>query len=219
MPKPTDARVVASTLYFLPVATRVPLKFGPEVTTRGHLRPGPPDRRRRPGPDRRGLGRDPAERPLGLAQPAPLRGAARGPQAALPPSWPRPGPASRSRATRSRSATPSSARSCPACSPRLNAGSRARGRADPLARRPGRLLGLRPGPPRRLRRPPRPAGLRDLRRPVHERRPRRLPRAGRGLRRLVRRADIPPTSSSPTRRPSCPPGTSSAARTRSTRPS
>jgi len=34
MPKPTDARPVASTLYFLPVATRVPLKFGPEVTTR-----------------------------------------------------------------------------------------------------------------------------------------------------------------------------------------
>jgi L-alanine-DL-glutamate epimerase-like enolase superfamily enzyme len=34
MPKPTDARAVASTLYFLPVATRMPLKFGAEVTTR-----------------------------------------------------------------------------------------------------------------------------------------------------------------------------------------
>ena len=33
MPKPTDARPVASTLYFLPVATRMPLKFGAEVTT------------------------------------------------------------------------------------------------------------------------------------------------------------------------------------------
>ena len=33
MPKPTDVRAVASTLYFLPVTTRVPLKFGPEVTT------------------------------------------------------------------------------------------------------------------------------------------------------------------------------------------
>ena len=33
MPKPTDVRPVASTLYFLPVATRVPLKFGAEVTT------------------------------------------------------------------------------------------------------------------------------------------------------------------------------------------
>ena len=34
MPKPTDVRAVATTLYFLPIATRMPLKFGPEVTTR-----------------------------------------------------------------------------------------------------------------------------------------------------------------------------------------
>ncbi len=33
MPKPTDARAIASTLYFLPVETRMPLKFGSEVTT------------------------------------------------------------------------------------------------------------------------------------------------------------------------------------------
>src|SRR3954467_13832083 len=32
--KPTDVRPVASALYFLPIATRMPLKFGPEVTTR-----------------------------------------------------------------------------------------------------------------------------------------------------------------------------------------
>ena len=31
--KPTDARVIASSLYFLPIKTRVPLKFGPEITT------------------------------------------------------------------------------------------------------------------------------------------------------------------------------------------
>jgi len=31
--KPTDVRPVASALYFLPIATRMPLKFGPEVTT------------------------------------------------------------------------------------------------------------------------------------------------------------------------------------------
>jgi len=31
--KPTDVRPVAASLYFLPVETRVPLKFGPEVTT------------------------------------------------------------------------------------------------------------------------------------------------------------------------------------------
>ncbi len=34
MPEPTDVRAVASTLYFLPVTTRMPLKFGSEVTTR-----------------------------------------------------------------------------------------------------------------------------------------------------------------------------------------
>ncbi len=33
MPKPTDIRVTAATLYFLPVQTRVPLKFGPETLT------------------------------------------------------------------------------------------------------------------------------------------------------------------------------------------
>ena len=33
MSKPTDVRVVATRLYFLPVQTRVPLKFGTEVTT------------------------------------------------------------------------------------------------------------------------------------------------------------------------------------------
>lgn len=33
MPKPTDIRPVGATLYFLPIRTRVPLKFGPETTT------------------------------------------------------------------------------------------------------------------------------------------------------------------------------------------
>lgn len=33
MPRPTDAEPVAATLYLLPVATRVPLKFGPETLT------------------------------------------------------------------------------------------------------------------------------------------------------------------------------------------
>jgi L-alanine-DL-glutamate epimerase-like enolase superfamily enzyme len=33
MSKPTDVRPIAATLYFLPITTRVPLKFGPEVTT------------------------------------------------------------------------------------------------------------------------------------------------------------------------------------------
>jgi len=33
MAKPTDIQVIGATLYFLPVQTRVPLKFGPETTT------------------------------------------------------------------------------------------------------------------------------------------------------------------------------------------
>lgn len=33
MSRPTDVRAVAAMLYFLPITTRVPLKFGPEVTT------------------------------------------------------------------------------------------------------------------------------------------------------------------------------------------
>jgi L-alanine-DL-glutamate epimerase-like enolase superfamily enzyme len=33
MPLPTDIRHVAAQLYFLPIKTRVPLKFGPEITT------------------------------------------------------------------------------------------------------------------------------------------------------------------------------------------
>ncbi len=33
MPKQTDVRPVAIALYFLPIKSRVPLKFGPEVTT------------------------------------------------------------------------------------------------------------------------------------------------------------------------------------------
>ena len=32
-PKPTDVRPVAAALYFLPIKTRMPLKFGPEITT------------------------------------------------------------------------------------------------------------------------------------------------------------------------------------------
>src|SRR5262249_46781110 len=33
MPKPTDVRPIAAALYLLPIRTRMPLKFGPEVTT------------------------------------------------------------------------------------------------------------------------------------------------------------------------------------------
>jgi L-alanine-DL-glutamate epimerase-like enolase superfamily enzyme len=33
MPKPTDVRPIGTSLYFLPIKTRMPLKFGPEITT------------------------------------------------------------------------------------------------------------------------------------------------------------------------------------------
>src|SRR4029078_7715165 len=33
MTKPTDVRPVSADLYFLPIKTRMPLKFGPEITT------------------------------------------------------------------------------------------------------------------------------------------------------------------------------------------
>src|SRR3954447_16558254 len=33
MPKSTDVRPIGATLYYLPIKTRVPLKFGPEITT------------------------------------------------------------------------------------------------------------------------------------------------------------------------------------------
>src|SRR5436309_1594266 len=33
MPKPTDVRPIGAALYFLPIKTRMPLKFGPEITT------------------------------------------------------------------------------------------------------------------------------------------------------------------------------------------
>lgn len=63
-------RPIGASLYFLPVQTRVPLKFGPETLTsvtcaRVSLRVA----------DRKGagcgrLGRDPLERAVGLAEPS-----------------------------------------------------------------------------------------------------------------------------------------------------
>ena len=69
MPKPTDIRPVAVELYFLPIKTRVPLKFGPEITTEvtcARVKMTVEDRR---GRRRRRLGRDAALGPVGLAQP------------------------------------------------------------------------------------------------------------------------------------------------------
>ena len=33
MTKPTDVRPISAAVYFLPIRTRMPLKFGPEITT------------------------------------------------------------------------------------------------------------------------------------------------------------------------------------------
>ena len=69
MAKPTDIRPVAVELYFLPIKARMPLKFGPEVTTEvtcARVRMTVEDC---PRPTRRGLGRDAALGAVGLAQP------------------------------------------------------------------------------------------------------------------------------------------------------
>ena len=69
---------------------RVPLKFGPEITTEvtcARVKMTVEDRHG----DGRRLGRDAALGPVGLAQPAQLRGAAPGAAAALPCGSPRPG--------------------------------------------------------------------------------------------------------------------------------
>ena len=47
-------------LYFLPIKTRMPLKFGPEITTEVTCARVQADRGRSPGPAGRRLGRDPA---------------------------------------------------------------------------------------------------------------------------------------------------------------
>ncbi len=72
MPKPTDVRPVAISLYFLPIKTRVPLKFGPEVTTEVTCARVQNDGRGSPRGAGRRLGRDAALRAVGLAEPVEL---------------------------------------------------------------------------------------------------------------------------------------------------
>ncbi len=84
MPHPTDIRPVAITLYFLPIKTRVPLKFGPEITTEVTCARVKMTVADSAGRSCRRLGRDAAVRPVGLAQPAWLRRAARSTARALP---------------------------------------------------------------------------------------------------------------------------------------
>ena len=66
--KPTDVTPVATSLYFLPVETRIPLKFGAETVThvtcaRVKLRV-----RNSAGKTAEGWGRDTSERFLGMAR-------------------------------------------------------------------------------------------------------------------------------------------------------
>ena len=74
-------RVTGARVYFLPVQTRMPLKFGGQTVTNVTCA-GRGDGGRRGRPPRGGLGRDALERALGLAESAALRRAARGDSAA-----------------------------------------------------------------------------------------------------------------------------------------
>ena len=122
-----------------------------------------------------GWGETPLCGPVGLAERARLRGAAPGApgssRARLAEAWARV-PASRGipievgdRLHRGRS--------CPACSTTFNRRASAGRRADALAGGAGLRSAFDLARARRLRRPARRADLRDLQRPVHERRPRR----------------------------------------------
>ncbi len=79
MPHATDIRPVAISLYFLPIKTRVPLKFGPEITTEVTCARVKMTVADSAGPSCRRLGRDPALGSVGMAQPLGLRRAARSP--------------------------------------------------------------------------------------------------------------------------------------------
>jgi hypothetical protein len=63
----SDVRPVATRFYFLPVETRVPLKFGPETLTYvtcARARGG----RRQNGAQGRGVERDAAQRSMGMVE-------------------------------------------------------------------------------------------------------------------------------------------------------
>ena len=75
-PRATDVRPVSATLYFLPVETRVPLKFGAETLTSVTCARVALDVETADGRTRRGVGRDPPQRAVGLAQRRALRGRA-----------------------------------------------------------------------------------------------------------------------------------------------
>ena len=130
--RPTSAPTAAA-LYFLPIRTRMPLKFGPETTTEvtcARVRLTVADAR---GRTAEGWGETPAERPVGLAEPALVRGAARGPEAILRRRWSRPGRASRARGIPIEVGDAFARRgACPACSRRANAERGADGEAEPM---------------------------------------------------------------------------------------
>ena len=153
MPKPTDIRPVAVELYFLPIKARMPLKFGPEVTTEvtcARVKMTVEDRR---GPQAEGWGETPLSvqwvwpSPLGYEERHEalrtlcIRIAEAWIAVADPPAIPW------------RSAT--LPRTCPARGDEPFNDRRGGRRAGPLARRPGLQLAVRPRPARRLRRAPR----------------------------------------------------------------
>ena len=170
--KPTDVRPVAAALYFLPIKTRMPLKFGPEVTTEVTCARVRLTVRDASGRTADGWG----ETPLSVqwVWPSALSYEAR--HEVLKRFCRRldRGLGRRSTSTGHPIEVGQAfiERRPPRPAPRAQPRPDATGRADALARGPGLQLGLRPRPARRLRRPPRRPDLRDLHRRVHERRPR-----------------------------------------------
>ena len=163
MPKPTDIRPVAVELYFLPIKTRVPLKFGPEITTEVTCA-----RVKMTVEDARGRRADGwGETPLSVQWVWPSQlsyeerhEALRRLCVEIAAAWPslagEPGHPMEVGHHFLEQVLPGLTAAIQSRSSRKGVG------AGPLAGGPGVRVGLRPGAPRRLRRAPRRPDLRDL---------------------------------------------------------
>ena len=186
MAKLTDIRASAAELFFLPVETRVPLKFGPETPHARYLRPRAPHRPTGQRRHRHRLGRDTTQRPVGLAKRPTLRAAPSSSEGFLhPPDQslggirrPRPFTGTGPRLPAKRTAQ--AARRIQRQKPRR--------RTDTVARCSRMLLGLRHRAARRAWPITWQADLRNLLRRVSQPRPWPVPRAGQRLRHQLRRS-------------------------------
>ena len=149
-----------------------------------HLRTGLRDRPGFGGPIGERMGRDSAERPVGLARLASLRGAPCRAEGILHRARAAMEELSRFGASSgSRARLPGRAAARPLRRVQPRAG---RARADALAGGAGLLLRVRHRPPRRVRNASRCARLRDVQSAFHEPRPLAFPQAGRGIAGLLR---------------------------------